>query len=221
MTAIFCALALAAAIDPSGHWVGTVDTPQTRVAMQVDIARINGQLVGAITIPQQHLAGLPLTQISVDGSTITFGARADQLMQATIGDDGKTMTGTFSVETFSFPFTLTRTADATLAERPTSAPFAKELEGTWHGTLGDTGRELHLVLTMVNRPDGSAVATIVNLDEGGLQLPVVVSRSGSAVTIESHVVESSFDGRLTASGELAGTFHQGAFSVPLTFRRSE
>jgi len=213
------AAALAVAINPSGHWEGAVDTPQTSIAMQVDFAPVNGELAGAITIPQQHIAGLPLTKIVIDGSSITFGARSDQLMAGTVEDDGKRMSGTFSLGSLSFPFTLTRTGEPKLAPRPTSAPFGEELEGTWHGALSDTSGQFQLLLTMVNQPDGSAVATIVNLDEGSLQLPVVVSKNGSKVTIESHVVESAFTGELRASGELVGTFHQGAFEIPLTFAR--
>ena len=219
MTSVLVAAALAVAINPSGHWEGSVDTPQASIAMQVDFAPVNGELAGAITIPQQHIAGLPLTKIAIDGSSITFGARTDQLMAATVDDGGKTMSGTFSLDSFSFPFSLTRTGDSKLAPRPTSAPFGKELEGTWHGALADTAGRLQLLLTMVNRPDGSAVATIVNLDEGSLQLPVVVSKQGTTVTIESHVVESAFTGELNANGELVGTFHQGAFEIPLTFTR--
>src|SRR5579871_5680251 len=210
MTSLLLALSVAALVNPSGHWEGTLETPQASVAFQVDIVQQDGALAGAITIPQQRLTALPLTKIVVDGASITFGARSDQLLAATIDPDGKTMAGTFTMDAFSFPFTLTRTGDAALAPPPLSAAVAKELEGTWHGALGDGAQEIHVLLTMNNRPDGSAVATIVNLDEGGLRLPVVVSRSGSTVTIASHVVESSFTGELTAKGEIVGTFRQGA-----------
>ena len=220
MASFFIALALVAAVSPSGHWEGALETPQARVAFQVDFAQTNGELAGAISIPQQRIKGLPLTKISVDGASITFGARSDQLLAATIADDGKTMAGTFTMETFAFPFTLTRTGEATLSPPPVSAGVPKALEGTWHGALGD-GPTLRLLLTIDSRADGSTLATIVNLDEGGLRLPVVVSAHGAAVTIESHVVESSFSGELNARDEIVGTFRQGAAEIPLVFHRNE
>ncbi len=125
------------------------------------------------------------------------------------------------MEAYSFPFTLTRTGDAALTPAPTSVAVAKDLEGTWHGALTAGAADIHLVLTVVNRGDGSAVATVVNEDEGGLRLPVVISRDGSAVTIVSHVVESSFAGELSANGDIVGTFRQGAAEIPLTFRRND
>src|SRR5215831_10758638 len=115
MTSMVFAIAVAAVINPAGHWEGTLDTPQASIAFQVDIVRQDGQLAGAISIPQQRTNGLPLTKIVVDGAAITFSARSDQLLAATIAEDGKTMTGTFTMDAYSFPFTLTRTGDATLA----------------------------------------------------------------------------------------------------------
>ncbi|HZT77314.1 MAG TPA: hypothetical protein VFA27_11690 [Vicinamibacterales bacterium] len=219
MTSWFIAVTVAAAIAPTGHWEGTLDTPQASMAFQIDLAQVDGTLTGAISIPAQKVRGLPLTTVVVDGRSITFGARSDQLLAATLADDSKTLEGTFSMGTFSFPFTLTRTGEASIAPRPTSAAVGADLEGTWHATAADGGADVHVDLTVTNRPDGTAIATIVNLDEGGLQLPVVISRDASAVTIESHVVESSFSGRLTANGEIVGTFRQDAAEVPLTFRR--
>jgi hypothetical protein len=221
MTSLIFAIAFAAAINPAGHWEGTLDTPQASIPFQVDIAQQDGGLAGAISIPQQRTNGLPLTKIVVEGASITFGARSDQLLAATIAEDGKTMAGTFTMDAYSFPFTLTRTGDATLAPLPASAAVGKELEGTWHGSLGDGGQEIHVVLAIANRGDGSAIATIVNEDEGGLRLPVVVSKTGSTVTIQSHVVESSFSGEMKGSGEIVGTFRQGATEVPMTFHRNE
>ncbi len=214
------ALSLASSANPSGHWEGTVETPRASITIQVDFAQVDGALAGAITIPQQHLRNLPLTTIKVDGASITFGARSDQLLAGVLSEDGQTMSGTFSMDTYSFPFALARTGDGVVSPPPLSAHVGRELEGPWVATLADGGTELHLRLTIANRPDGAALATITNLDEGGLQLPVIVTTTGSHVTIESHVVESSFSGELAGSGELSGTFRQGDYTVPLTFRRN-
>jgi hypothetical protein len=220
MTSMFAVLMLVAAVDPSGHWEGTLDAPSTPVAFQVDFARTGaGVLAGAITIPAQHIIGLPLTKVSVDGASITFGAREDQLLAGEI--EGASMSGTFTMGPMSIPFTLTRTGDAKLEPAPTSPRIGAELEGTWDGTLDDTAAAMHLRLTMTNQADGRATATMINLDEGGLQIPLAISRDASTITLESRAVPGTFTGTLNAAGELEGTFQQGAFSVPLTFRRSK
>lgn len=226
MTSMLAALALAAAVavpqravDPTGHWEGTVEAPAMTIAFQVDIGKTPDGFAGAITIPSQHLKGLPLTKIAVDAESVTFGAREDQLLSGSI--DGKTMSGSYSAGPMSLPFTLTRTGDAAIDPAPTSPAVSKQLEGTWRGTLDDTAGHLELVLTMTNRPDGTAVATIVNVSEGGLRIPVVVSQHASTVTVESRAVPGTFTGELTAAGELKGTFQAGDASAPLTFRRTE
>ncbi len=220
MTLVLAA-ALAAAMAPAGHWEGAVDTPQGHIVFQIDLAQANGALIGSITIPSQHLTALPLTTISVDGATVVFGARADQLMEATVADDGRSMAGTFSIAMRSFPFALTRTGDARLTPPPASPRVPAALEGTWRGTLGDTGGALRLVLTVHNDADGVARAEMVSLDEGGLRMPLAIVHTDSRVAFEAPAVGGSFAGRLTSSGELAGTYRQGGAELPLTFRRNE
>lgn len=226
MTPILAAFALTAvtaapqtAVNPTGHWEGSLDAPSMTIAFQVDIAKTPDGFAGAITIPSQHLKGLPLVKIAVDADSVTFGAREDQLLSGSI--DGKTMAGTYTAGQMSLPFTLTRTGDAAIAPPPASPAIPKQFEGTWRGALDDTGGQLDLVLTMTNRPDGTAVATIVNHSEGGLRIPAVVTQHGASITVESPAVPGSFTGELNAAGELAGTFRQGGESVPLTFRRTE
>lgn len=225
MTAVLLAAALAAAppaANPVGHWEGTLDAPGMAVAFEVDIAKdAAGAFAGTITIPSQHLEALPLQRIDIDGDEVRFGARSDQLLTATFGDGGASMSGSFTVAATAVPFTLTRKGDAVLAPRPLSPNVGAALEGTWHGVLAGETAQLHLLLTVVRRPDGMALATVVNEDEGGLQLPVVITQSGSSVSIESRVVESAFAGQLTAAGDIVGTFHEGGGELPLTFRRNE
>ena len=221
MTSFLVALTLAAAINPSGHWEGTLDTPQASIPFQVDFAQTDGALVGALSIPMQHLKALPLTKIVVDGNAVTFGARSDQLLSAIVAEDGKTMAGTFTADAFSLPFTLTRTGEAAIEPPPASPRIGKDLEGTWQASLGDGGVEAHVLLTMRNDPDGKARGEIVNLDEGGLRLPIAIAQTAAGVIIETRAVASTFAGVLNGAGELVGTYHQGALEIPVTFRKAD
>jgi hypothetical protein len=57
--------------------------------------------------------------------------------------------------------------------------------GTWNSTLEVEGMPLRLVLTISNQPDGTAAGRIVNLDEGGRQVPVAITQKASTVTLDS------------------------------------
>jgi hypothetical protein len=207
--------------DPSGHWDGALEAPGTTVSFQVDLAKNRaGRLGGTITIPSQHITGLPLTKVVVDGTSVVFSARTDQQLTGSLSPDGASMSGTFAMEGFSIPFTIARTGDARIEPPPRSAPVGTELEGSWTGTLG-VGGGLRLVLKISNEPDGTSTGLMTNLDEGGIEIPVTITQKGSGVTIDSTVVVASFSGTLNADGtELAGTLHQAAIEVPLTFRKA-
>ena len=80
---------------------------------------------------------------------------------------------------------------------------------------------MRLVLTLSNRPDGTSTGSIVNLDEGGLQLPVTIAGDASKLVLEMTVIGGTYAGTLNAdNAELVGTYSQAEQSVPLTFRRA-
>ena len=208
------------AIDPSGHWQGAVQLPGREVAVEADFSRNSrGELSGTINTPDEAIRGLPLRIVTMTGSSIRFEARSDQPFAATLSTDGKAMVGEYTMAGYSLRFNMSRTGEAEIFERETSAPIAKQLEGSWHGTLSAGGRSLRLTLRLANRADGTGTGSLVSLDEGGLEIPVVVAQDAMAVTISAGITGSTFSGALTADGtELAGTFTQRAFSAPLTFR---
>jgi hypothetical protein len=210
------------AIDPSGHWQGTIQAPGMALEFEMDLAKYaSGELAGTLSLPAQKIKGLPLVKVAVENGSVNFHARADQPFSAVLSAEGTSMSGNLQVSGATIPFTLTRAGEARIEAPAKSAPITRELEGTWNGTLEAEGRQLRLVLTMSNQPDGTATGRMVNIDEGGLQVPVSITQQASTVTLASTVVVSSFTGTLNAAGtELAGTFTQGAFVVPLTFRRA-
>jgi hypothetical protein len=215
------ALHAQAAADPSGHWQGMLQAPGMDVEFEVDLAKNgSGELAGTVSIPAQKLKGLPLLKAAVDGRTVTFYARADQPLTGVLSADGQSMSGDFFANGNTVPFTMNRAGDARIVAPAPSARIGKELEGSWNATLETGGVQLRLVLTLANRPDGTAVGHIVNLDQGGLRLPLTVTQNARTVTLDSTVVASSFAGTLNPdSTELAGTFTQGTFNAPVTFHR--
>src|SRR5258706_11271487 len=67
------------AADPSGHWQGMLQAPGMDVEFEVDLAKnAGGDLSGTVSISAQRPKGVPLLEVGLDGSTLTFYARADQ-----------------------------------------------------------------------------------------------------------------------------------------------
>jgi hypothetical protein len=209
--------------DPAGHWEGTVQLAGMERSFEVDLAKNQGgELTGTITMREQNLKGLPLQKIAVDGRSVRFQARSDQPFTGLLSPDGISITGDVSFSGFAIPFEMTRTGEPRLEVPAKLAPIAKELEGKWEGVMEDSGGRLGLVLAMANQPDGTANAMVINLDEGGLEIPVSsITRTASSVALEFAAVGGSFSGALNhESTELTGTYQQGALAAPLRFRRA-
>ena len=98
--------------------------------------------------------------------------------------------------------------------------IAKLIDRRSDGTLDVEGTQLHLVLRMSNQPDGTATGRLVNLDEGGLEVPLTITQKDSGVALDLAAVGGSYTGTLDPKGtELAGTYTQGQLKAPLIFRR--
>ena len=164
---------------------------------------------------------LPLGVVALKDRALTFYGRTDQPFQGELSESGKTISGTATLSGYALPFALSRTGDAHIEPEPTSPAVTKELEGVWNAMLAVGGMEYHLIVTISNRPDGTAVAHSVSVEEGGLNLPVVVAQNGSSVRFEVRAVASSYAGTMNAGGtEITGTWTQRTTSMPLTFTRA-
>jgi len=212
------------AVDPSGHWEGTIQVPDMPVQVEVDLTRNSkGELAGTFT-QTQRLNGLPLANLAVDNRAVTFQIKGspagERLFKGDVSDDGQSMTGKFAQAGYSIPFALKRTGDARLEPAAKSARIGAALEGTWNGTLEVNGVQRQLVLTMTNQADGSSNGSFMNVEEG-LEIPIsAITQTESKVTLEIRAVSGSYSGALNADGtELAGTLTQGAATLPLTFKK--
>lgn len=209
--------------DPSGHWEATMQLPSGDLRFELDLDRnATGEIAGTIGTPAQHLIGLPLARVVLDGRTITFFAREDQPFTGELLADGQTITGNYRLEGQSIPLTLTRTGPPRMKPAARITTIPSQLEGTWNATVSAGGRDVHLVLTMVNHADGTCTGSLVNLDEGRLTVPITaVDLREPVVTIAFMAISGSFTGSTNSEGtEVTGTFTQGSFSVPVTFRRA-
>ena len=211
--------------DPSGHWVGAVLVPNMEVAIEVDVAKDGDGLSGTFASPNQNLRGLPLGGFAVAGRAISFHVRGsvpgERAFKGTLSDDGQTLSGDYSQGGYTIPFVLARKGDPQIEAPARSAAVSKTLEGTWNGAIEADGVQRRLVLTVVNRPDGTSTGHFLNLDEG-LEIPIsAITQKGSSVVLEVKALGGAYTGTLDATGaELAGTWTQGPAGLPLTLRRA-
>ena len=215
------------AADPSGHWEGTIQASGLNVPVEIDLAKNSkGELAGTFGQPAQHMKGLPLAGVAVNGRSVSFqikgSAPGDRAFKGTLSADGTTMSGDFaSRQVGTVAFTLTRAGDARIEATPTSAAIGKDLEGNWIGSLEVNGMQIRLALTTSNQPDGTAIGSLVNVDEG-LELPITaIVQKASAVTFEVRAIGGSYSGALNPEGtELVGAFTQESHVAPVSFRRA-
>ena len=208
--------------DPSGHWAGSIQIPGREVIFELDLVKNgDGRLVGTMNSPAEHIKGLPLRAVAVEGRSISFDARRDQPLRGTLSADGTSVSGDATVGGYVLPFSMSRTGDAEIIEPARGAPIGKELEGTWNGTLSAGEKSVRVVLRMANQPDGTSTGRLVNLDEGEQEIPVAITQQASRVIVASRFGDGSFSGALNSEGtELTGSWTQGPLVMPATFKRS-
>jgi hypothetical protein len=208
-------------VDPTGHWTGTIQTPDLIVDFAVDLARnARGELIGTLDLPAEKIQGLPLTRIALDGTSIVFHARSDQPLTGVLSPDGTTITGDMKAGGAAVPFTMRRIGEARLEAPVPQPPVAVAFEGAWGGILELPHISMRLMLHVAN-VDGGATARLVNLDQGALEIPASrITQSHYALTLEFKSVSATYAATINADATiLTGVFTQGPGSVSVTFSR--
>jgi hypothetical protein len=226
--AIACTMAVAvgvgarqAAPSPAGHWVGSLPAGPG-LDVEVDLASKGNAWSGTISIPAQGSRFVPLAELSIKGTTVSFaikGAPGDPRFTGTLSADGKTISGDFTQGGGTLPLTLAWKGEPKFEVREKSTAVAKDLEGSWEGALDVKGQILRLGLKLANGPTG-ATATLTSFDQGNLEIPVsTVTQQGSKVKLIVTMISGGFEGE-AKGGEIAGTWSQGPLVLPLVFKRS-
>ncbi len=210
-------------VDPSGHWEGSLALQNAEMAVQFDLARnSSGGFAGTISLPSESLKGMPLTRVAVNGAEVTLEIKTSGggTFVGTL-DGNHVISGTFSGAAGSTTFAVARKGDAQIAEAPKGLALPRDLEGTWQGTLTADGRALRIVVTMANGPDGRSTGTAMSVDEGGLELPLVVTEVSETLAFAVPAAASTFSGTLdVARTEITGTYQQRGFRLPLVLRKA-
>src|SRR4030095_12403170 len=99
------------AVDPSGHWEGTIQAqPNIEVKVDIDLARNGkGELAGTFGQPAQGVKGLTLSTVAVEKGVVRFvvkGGPDAATFEGALSADGKSLSGNISQAGYSLPFTL-------------------------------------------------------------------------------------------------------------------
>jgi hypothetical protein len=82
------------------------------------------------------------------------------------------------------------------------------------------GYARHVTLKLSNSQPDKATAELIIIGKKTTNLPIdLVRQEGDLVTIDSHTMSISYEGRLT-KGEISGTLNQGGLELPLVMRRA-
>ena len=205
----------------SGRWEGTAHIPGNELPVVVDLAQENGVWVGSIIIPGLGLKGVPLTDIKVQPPDVNFGVKGALGVQLKLRlDANNKLTGNFEQAGNRAPASLQKTGMPQVEYPLRNTPVATELEGEWKGDYEMLGYPRHVSIKFANHPDG-ATADFVIVGRKHNVLPVdLVTQEGDLVTVDSHEMGFSFEGRLR-NGKLTGAVRQGAIETPLVLVRAK
>lgn len=205
----------------SGRWEGSAQIPDDELNLIVDLSQENGAWVGSIIIPGLGLKGAPLTAIKVQSPDVNFAVRGALGIQLKLRlDANNKLAGYFEQAGNHARATLKKTGPPQVEYPPRSTPVARELEGEWKGDYEMLGYTRHVSIKFANHPDG-AMADFVIVGRKHNVLPVdLVTQEGELVTVDSHEMGFSFEGRLR-NGKLTGAIQQGAIETPLVLMRSK
>ena len=206
----------------SGRWEGTAHIPGDDLTVIVDLVQENGASVGSMIIPGLDVKGAPLTDIKVKPPDVSFSLKGTLGIQLKLQLDGNgKMTGNFEQAGNRAPTTLQRTGPPEVEQPPRNTPVAKELEGEWKGDYEMLGYTRHVSIKFTNRGPNGAAAEFVIVGRKHNNLPVdLVTQEGDLVTVDSHEIGFSFEGRL-GNGKLTGVIRQGVAETPLVLERAQ
>jgi hypothetical protein len=205
----------------SGQWEGTAQIPGNDLTVVVDLAQENGVWVGSIIIPGLGLKGVPLTDIKVQPPDVNFAVKGALGIQLKLRlDANNRLTGNLEQGGNRASASLQKTGPPQVEYPSRNTPVAKELEGEWKGDYEMLGYTRHVSIKFANHPDGST-ADFVIVGRKHNVLPVdLVTQEGDLVTVDSHEMGFSFEGRLR-NGKLTGAVRQGALETPLVLVRAK
>ena len=227
LTAVFALTNLSAFAQPTtalaAHWEGAIQMPEQELRITLDLAKNSkGEWTGSFSIPSMDVIDAPLTGISVKETSVRFGlGLSSTSFEGTLSEDGAGLSGTATSEKGSASFQLKRNGEANVKLPPPSTPLSKDFEGAWEGTLDAPGGPLRAVLKLARASDGTAIGTLISVDQGGQEFPITtITQKEKQLRFEIRVIKGNYTGMLNDSAtEIAGEYGLPGLNLPLVFKR--
>ena len=195
--------------------------------MVVDLAvDKSGAWAGSIIVPGLSIKGVPLKDVVVKGSEISFGLKRSTgggLEASFKGrfDGNDSLTGDFVQGGNTAPFQLNRIGVAQVETAPRSSAVSSGVEGEWQGEYEMFGYPRKVSLKLKNNGDLGAGAEFVIIGKRVNNLPVdLVTEQNNLVSVYSHESGITIEGRYRKeTNEIRGSLTQGPIEVPLILKR--
>jgi len=114
-------------VSPAGTWEGSVSVPGSELKIAVTLRQVSGAAwSGTIDIPAQGARDMPLGNVTVAGSDVSFAlpvVPGSPTFKGTLSADGGSITGTFAQAGQTAPFRLQRRADPAAVAKSALAGF--------------------------------------------------------------------------------------------------
>jgi len=203
----------AAAQTVVGDWNGAIvvtAAQKLRVAIHIKQAA-DGTFTGSLDSLDQGSAGIPLNDIKLDGTTLTFGLKSISASYTGTWDPAtKSWVGHW-MQGAAMPLTLSQGTVAPAATIP-------GLDGDWKGVLNG---KLTLIVHVRTTPATGTIASLDSPDQISYGLTIdKIHRDGDKVDFEMTALGASFAGTLAHDGKSwVGDWTQGERAQPLTLAR--
>ncbi len=209
---------------PAGHWEGNIKVPSGDLKVVVDLDRdAKGNWIGDIDLPDQGVKDLPVRDLSVTGDTVTFALPAgpgDPKFNGKLSAEGTALSGDFSQNGGSVPFSLTRTGEAKVVVPASSPSLPEKFVGVWEGKIETPGGSLRIVFHFENK-DGAAVGSIDSPDQGASGIPISrMTVDGNAIQVGVQIISGEYKGKLSDDGKtISGDWSQGSATLTLVLAK--
>jgi hypothetical protein len=214
---------LQATPSAKGVWEGTVALPGQELVFSASILQVDDSWTGTFDIPIQGAKGVPMSTLSVAGSTVSFTipGPGQPTFQLTIAADGKTMAGTLAQGGASFPVKLAFKGDAKPAAEPEIVDGGK-LEGNWQGTVPVGAVQIRIILKFAKTASGSIAGSFSSPDQGPAEIALSgIGFKNNMLQFMIPAIAASFSGTLSADGTtINGTLTQG-ISQPIVLKKTD
>jgi len=198
----------------AGEWQGTLvaSGAQLRLVLHVSTGK-DGAIQATLDSVDQGAMGIPVSSISLKGSTLTVDA-VQGTFEGTVNKDATEVDGTWSQGS---PLAL---HFKRVAAQPAPKPAAStEFDGSWAGTLDLGTARLRIEIKVANTESG-LTAKLQSPDQSPAWITAsAVSGKAGELHVEFLPIGASFTGKLSADRQaIAGTFTQNG-ARPLTLKR--